>query len=564
MGAEVGGRAGPPGHAARTTSGGDAATLGQLQAVEERTRLILETANDAFVGIDEHGTIIDWNRAAELTFGWSADEAVGRPLVETIVPVSYRDAHRRGLRRFVETGEQRVLFQRSELSALHRQGHEFPVELTIWPTRNADDTWRFNAFLRDLSERHQLQSHARVLHRITATSNAAVTAEEAARAAAREVLELADWALGHTFLVAEDGRLTPTGWWERREGEYRAFEELTDVSWFEVGRGLPGRAAAHAAPDWIVDVSNDPNFPRAATAAACGIVTAAAFPVMSAQRVVAVLEFFATAPRPPDEALLQLMGDVGVHLGRVFEREEANRLLREADRAKSRLMSTVAHELRTPLAAMTGWAALLEEAWNELADEERLNYLGSVNRQTRRLRRLVEDLLTFTQIEERGMDHRPQPVALRELVDEVLAALDVGPVDVEIPDRLVVRADADHLVRIAENLLSNAVKYGSPPIRVAATTDGSTAEIRVSDAGPGVPDAFVPELFEPFTRAHGSDLPGTGLGLSIIRGLAELHGGSLTYEPNEPEGTCFVVRLPAGGDGEGELTSPRRSGQPGQ
>ena len=103
-----------------------------LRHSEERTRSILAAANDAFIGMDEHGLITDWNRSAEAIFGWARSDVVGRLLSDTIVPVAFRPAHEKGLRRFLDTGEGPVLGKRVELSALHRDGHEFPAELSIW------------------------------------------------------------------------------------------------------------------------------------------------------------------------------------------------------------------------------------------------------------------------------------------------------------------------------------------------------------------------------------------------------------------------------------------------
>ena len=126
---------------------------------EERQRLILETAGEAFVSMDEAGSITGWNAAAEQMFGWRREEAVGRQLVETIVPHSLREAHSRGLHTFLRTGEGPVLNKTIELSALRRDGSEFPVELTISPLRVGEEHV-FNSFIRDITERQQAQREA--------------------------------------------------------------------------------------------------------------------------------------------------------------------------------------------------------------------------------------------------------------------------------------------------------------------------------------------------------------------------------------------------------------------
>jgi PAS domain S-box-containing protein len=134
-----------------------------LREQEERLRSILDTAKDAFVSIDSGSVIQDWNRQAESIFGWSRQEAIGRSLTETIIPPKFREAHQQGLRHFLATGEGPVFLQTVELPALHRAGHEFPIELTIWPVR-VGETYTFNAFARDISERRQAEETRQALY----------------------------------------------------------------------------------------------------------------------------------------------------------------------------------------------------------------------------------------------------------------------------------------------------------------------------------------------------------------------------------------------------------------
>jgi PAS domain S-box-containing protein len=128
-----------------------------LQESETRTRLIVNTALDAVIVMDSQGLIKDWNQQAEKIFGWSRAEALGRLLSETIIPPQHRDAHNRGLKRFLATGDGPVLNKRIEITALHRQGHEFPVELSISPLRSGE-TLTFSAFVRDITERKRAEA----------------------------------------------------------------------------------------------------------------------------------------------------------------------------------------------------------------------------------------------------------------------------------------------------------------------------------------------------------------------------------------------------------------------
>ncbi len=131
-----------------------------LEASEKHTRMIIENATDAFVAIDAQGVITAWNQSAELTFGWSKDEIVGKPVAETLIPSRYRPAHQKGLDHYFKTGEGAVLNKRLELSALHKDGREFPIEISISDAAVKDGI-AFFAFIHDISERKRAENAIR-------------------------------------------------------------------------------------------------------------------------------------------------------------------------------------------------------------------------------------------------------------------------------------------------------------------------------------------------------------------------------------------------------------------
>jgi PAS domain S-box-containing protein len=132
-----------------------------LRESEEKTRLILENALDAVVTINADGLITGWNPQAEVTFGWSIEEAIGKSLVQLIVPPKYREAHRTGLENYLLTGQGPVVNKRIEITALRRDGSEFPVELSVSPMQ-AGDTFIFSAFIRDISDRKVAEEKLRL------------------------------------------------------------------------------------------------------------------------------------------------------------------------------------------------------------------------------------------------------------------------------------------------------------------------------------------------------------------------------------------------------------------
>jgi PAS domain S-box-containing protein len=131
-----------------------------LEASEERLRLIINTALDAVVTLNAEGLITNWNSEAERTFGWSSQEALGRRLSEIIVPHRFREEHERGLQRFLDTGEIKMLRQRTETTLLRRDGHEFPVEMVTSPVKFGGQ-WIFSSFIRDITARKQAEEASR-------------------------------------------------------------------------------------------------------------------------------------------------------------------------------------------------------------------------------------------------------------------------------------------------------------------------------------------------------------------------------------------------------------------
>jgi PAS domain S-box-containing protein len=131
-----------------------------LHQSEARIRLIFDTALDAVVTMDEHGLVKEWNPQAERIFGWRYDEAVGRRMSELLIPPRYRAAHENGLRHFLATGAGPLLNRRVEITAVRRDGNEFPVELSIAP-HQVGDTWFFSGFVRDITHRKQAEASLR-------------------------------------------------------------------------------------------------------------------------------------------------------------------------------------------------------------------------------------------------------------------------------------------------------------------------------------------------------------------------------------------------------------------
>ncbi|GAA1163995.1 sensor histidine kinase [Nocardioides aquiterrae] len=230
--------------------------------------------------------------------------------------------------------------------------------------------------------------------------------------------------------------------------------------------------------------------------------------------------------------------------------------LRELERVKSDFVSTVSHELRTPITSIIGYLEVLVDGSVGRLEDAQRRIVDRVDRNSRRLLRLVEDLLKLSQIESSTLSVDTVPTDLRDVVsaaqDAVGWLLDTRSLDVsiDVPEEPVeLDGDADELERIVVNLVTNAIKFTPDGGRIAVRLSGDDLEavLVVSDTGLGVPEAEVGQLFTRFYRssiASEEAVQGTGLGLTIVQATVAAHGGTIDVESTAGLGTTFTVRLP--------------------
>jgi len=285
------------------------------------------------------------------------------------------------------------------------------------------------------------------------------------------------------------------------------------------------------------------------------------FPMRTGRGVVAVLgaQFEGKGLLTPEqrrmlEALLD-QAAVAIERAKLDREMQESRVLAEADKLRTALLSSLSHDLRTPLTSILGALATLREKGDGLGGPERESLLHDVESEAERLNQFVGNLLDMTRLESGALTVKRDWVDLRELAGSAIGrarprmaprrvTLEVGP---DVP---LVRADFALMQQVLYNVLENASKYSpeTASVRVDVRVEGSEAVISVTDDGIGIAPADLEKVFDKFYRVSGGDrqVAGTGLGLAICRGIVEAHGGTIrAFSPiADGHGTRIAIRLP--------------------
>lgn len=238
-------------------------------------------------------------------------------------------------------------------------------------------------------------------------------------------------------------------------------------------------------------------------------------------------------------------------LARYEEAQETSQKAIELAQLKTDFVSVVSHELRTPLTAIIGSLSTLQRPQLVHPDPNAQQLIDTASRQANRLRSLIEDLLVVSRIDNQALPVRPELIHLQDFIEDTVAhipdAAEVTYVQTG-PGVDSVETDPDHLQRILVNLVGNALKYApGSPIDIVAMINGNEIWLSVIDHGEGIPYELHDHIFDRFTQLaphYTRSAGGTGLGLSIVRGLSEVIGGRVWFQPTAGGGATFTVAIP--------------------
>jgi PAS domain S-box-containing protein len=538
-------------------------------AEETRARLaaIVEGSDDAIISKTLEGIITTWNHGAERMYGYTAAEAIGKP-VTILFPPDRLDEEPRILEK-LKRGE---LIDHYESVRITKDGHRLNVSLTVSPIKDSNGTViGASKIAHDITKRKGaeeiLREETRVLELLNNTGTL-ISSHLDLQTLVQSITDAATQLTGARYgaffynVVNQQGeafllytlsgapreafekfgmpRNTPLfGPTFRGEGIVRCFDVTKDLRYGTMSphHGMP---AGHLP-----------------------VRSYLAVPVLSRSGEVVGGLFFGH----PDVGIfterterimngVAAQAAVAIDNARLYEAERAARA--EAERVsliKDHFLATLSHELRTPLNAILGWSQILRVRARQ--DEDLNEGLAVIERNTKIQTQLIEDLLDMSRITSGKLRMDVQRVELQDVIKAAVAsvrqAADAKGIRLQVvldPLAGPVRGDPTRLQQCVWNLLTNAIKFTPKGgrVQVGLQRVKSHVEVCVVDTGEGIPPEFLPHVFERFrqvdattTRKHG----GLGLGLSIVKSLVELHGGSVRVESaGEGHGTTFCIELP--------------------
>ncbi|CCG41334.1 sensor histidine kinase [Magnetospirillum molischianum] len=493
---------------------------------------VMDTVGDGIIAIDESGTVLSFNSAAERIFGFNADEVVGRGL-SMLMPAPFNATHQNHISTYMRTGVRRIIGAGREVRGMRRDGSIFPLDISVTEMRQGDMV-TFIGVLRDITQRKRFET-------------ALIDGEARFRAQATRLQAIIDNMAQGVAVFASDDTLIALNEAARRMLALPSAQIMPgsiDISLFLALLAVPD---PHGDSEEVVRLTTDlTNNIRQRS----DLV----FEHVSEQGTVMEVR---SSPMPGGGLILSFTD--------ITDRKRTEQTLREAkeaaergNRAKNTFLANISHELRTPLNAIIGFSEMMKhEIFGPLEPASYRPYLDDIHDSGMHLLELINDILDLSKAEA-GMTDLAETLvdvggivrgSVRMLARRAAnAGLTITP---DLPERLpLLLADERRMRQIVLNLLSNAVKFtddgGRVTISARTGTDGFIIE--VSDSGIGMTPDELERVMEPFVQADARlsrKYEGSGLGLPLTKALVEAHGGLLTLDSESGRGTVATVVFPA-------------------
>ena len=418
----------------------------------------------------------------------------------------------------------------------------FLIDLTEW-VRAEREVWQRNEELV-------------ALNAIASTISQPLDLDRMLHAILNKVLQMIDVDAGWIQLLDEDKGVLSLA-------AQRGFSQETvkELQIIKLGEGITGTVAQSGQPTVVYDVAHTP-WLNMETIQPRGLHALASVPIESKDQLLGVLSVFSYTPGKQTPQKVQLLSAISHQVGvavenaRLAEQASSVEILQELNRLRSELIANVSHEVRTPLGLIKVSCSSLLAEDVDFGREIRRKFLRSIDEETVKLEKIVDNLLNLSQIESGRLRLDKHPTDVAQLTREVTRRLETQTTQHHFvhdlpPNPLMAVVDARRVEQVLRNLLGNAIKY-SPnggAITIQGNEDENQLIFRVHDQGIGIPPKDLERVFERFYRVEtetAQNVRGVGLGLAICQSIIGAHGGHIWVKSSPGEGSTFYFTLPIG------------------
>ncbi len=540
-----------------------------LKESEELTQSILDSAFDAIISMDSKGMIRNWNKGAESIFGWPASQVIGKNLAETIIPPRYREPHCKSLDRFITTGKSRVLNQEIELSALHKNGTEFPIEITISATKWSD-SFIFTGIIRDITRRKRAEELTRqrteeyeLMHEIAKILHIVGKMDSMLKEAMKTIVKSKTFhfeSKAGIFLLDED------------EHSFNLISTIGDFSEADeelfLSHGIAWNKIVTSEESvkncCLIDLESATGSPHEKNN---GLYLV---PLNGHTGHIGILVLFPTQITPYYERNNEILISIGGLIADAIEHHrceeltrkqnqelsEANKKLSELNKLKNKFLGIASHDLRNPLYLIKSYSEILMDELTGDAHSNNKKHAAKIHSSSQFMQSLLDNLLDISKIESGNFELDLMEQNLNELVENqfeifrlIAQKKDIG-LCLDLSDIPPTKYDQSAIAQSVGNLISNAIKF-SPhhsKIQIATALDpNGFIRFSVTDEGPGICSEEQKLLFDEFQTLSPKPTGGekaTGLGLAIVKKLIGMHGGKVEVICERGKGSTFYFTLP--------------------